>query len=117
MTTPPAEQVGTNVLFEDERVRVWSPARAPAESPTKPIHRTDCSSIVGSGGLIRFADPENAADSHDVPFNDHRVTFVPVREGKVDNRLADIREECRRNAVGLEPPRPAGSAPGRPDGP
>jgi hypothetical protein len=93
MTTPPAEQVGTNVLFEDERVRVWS------------------------GGLIRFADPENSADSHDVPFNDHRVTFVPVREGKVDNRLADIREECRRNAVGLEPPRPAGSAPGRPDGP
>ena len=70
MTTLPAEEVGTKVLFENERVRVWDLALAPGESLAKHIHRTDYFFIVESGGLIRFADPDNPADYHDVQFKD-----------------------------------------------
>ena len=99
MTTPPAEQVGTSVLFENERVRVWDLALAPGESLAKHIHRTDYFFIVESGGLIRFADPDNPADYHDVQFKDDQVTFVAVPEGKVDNRLTNIGEKRHRNYV------------------
>ena len=99
MTTPPAELVGTKVLFENERVRVWDLALAPGESLAKHIHRTDYFFIVESGGLIRFADPDNPANFHDVQFTDEQVTFVPVAEGKVDNRLTNIGEKRHRNYV------------------
>lgn len=99
MTTPPADAVGTKLLFENERVRVWDLALAPGESLAKHIHRTDYFFIVESGGLIRFADPDNPADSRDVQFRDDQVTFVPVAEGKVDNRLTNIGEKRHRNYV------------------
>jgi len=99
MTTLPAEQVGTKVLFENERVRVWDLALAPGESLAKHIHRTDYLFIVESGGLIRFADPDNPADFNDVQFNDDQVTFVPVAESKIDNRLTNIGEKRHRNFV------------------
>ena len=99
MATAPANEVGTKVLFENERVRVWDLALAPGESLAKHIHRTDYFFIVESGGLIRFADPDNPADFHDVQFNDDQVTFVPVSEGKVDNRLTNIGDKRHRNYV------------------
>lgn len=53
MTTPPADEVGTKLLFENERVRVWDLALAPGESLAKHVHRTDYFFIVESGGLVR----------------------------------------------------------------
>ena len=99
MTTQPADEVGTKVLFENERVRVWDLALAPGESLAKHIHCTDYFFIVESGGLIRFADPDNPADYHDVQFKDDQVAFVTVPEGKVDNRLTNIGEKRHRNYV------------------
>lgn len=99
MATAPANEVGTKVLFENERIRVWDLALAPSESLAKHTHRTDYFFIVESGGLIRFADPDNPADFHDVQFNDDQVTFVPVTDGKVDNRLTNIGDKRHRNYV------------------
>ena len=106
MTTPPADEVGTKVLFENERVRVWDLALAPGESLAKHIHRADYFFIVESGGLIRFADPDDPADFHDVQFQDDQVTFIEVPEGKVDNRLTNIGEKRHRNYV-IELKRPS----------
>ncbi len=99
MPTQPADEVGTKVLFENERVRVWDLALAPGASLAKHIHRTDYFFIVESGGLIPFADPDNPADYHDVQFEDDQVTFIDVPEGKVDNRLTNIGEKRHRNYV------------------
>jgi beta-alanine degradation protein BauB len=99
LITPPADQVGTKVLYENDRVRVWDLALAPGETLAKHIHRTDYFFIVESGGLIRFADPDNPADYRDVQFQDDQVTFVPVADGKVDNRLTNIGEKRHRNYV------------------
>ncbi len=99
MTTAPVDQVGTTLLFENARVRVWDLALAPGASLAKHLHRTDYLFIVESGGLIRFADPDTPADFYDVQFTDDQVTFVPVPEGKVDNRLTNIGEQRHRNYV------------------
>src|SRR5262245_37344172 len=58
MATGPIEQVGTRLMFENERVRVWDLALEPGESFAEHIHRLDYFYIVESGGLIRFADPD-----------------------------------------------------------
>ena len=99
MATEPTDQVGTRIMFENDRVRVWDLALAPGESLAKHVHRLDYFFIVESGGLIRFADPDNPADYHDVQFEDDQVTFVEVPDGKVDNRLTNIGTKRHRNYV------------------
>lgn len=100
MTTEPTEQVGTRLMFENEQVRVWDLALAPGETLEKHIHRTDYFFVVESGGLIRFADPDNPADYQDVQFADDEVVWVAVPpEGKVDNRLHNIGTKRHRNYV------------------
>src|SRR5437870_5049648 len=87
----PSEAVGTRLMFENERVRVWDLALAPGESLAKHSHRTDYFFVVESGGLIRFADPDDPSDYRDVQFEDDQVTFRPVGpEGKIDNTLTNI---------------------------
>jgi redox-sensitive bicupin YhaK (pirin superfamily) len=87
-------------MHEDERVRVWDLALAPGESLEKHVHRLDYLFVVVSGGRIRFADPDDPDSYEDVRFEDDAVVFVEVGpEGKVDNRLTNIGEECHRNFV------------------
>ncbi len=100
MTTPPTEQVGTRLMFENERVRVWDLALAPGESLEKHIHRHDYFFVVGSGGLIRFADPDQADSYQDIQFEDDQVVYIEVGpEGKIDNRLTNIGTKHHRNYV------------------
>jgi hypothetical protein len=55
---------------------------------------------VESGSLIRFADPDNPNDSHDIQFEDDQVTFIPIEgDGKIDNRLTNIGTQRHRNYV------------------
>ncbi len=100
MATEPTDQVGTHLMFENERVRVWDLALAPGASLATHIHRVDYFFIVASGGLVRFTDPDNPADYHDIQFEDDQVTWVPVGdEGHVDNRLTNIGTTPHRNYV------------------
>ena len=102
MATEPSTEVGTRVMFENERVRVWDLVLAPGESLAKHVHKLDYFFIVESGGLIRFADPDNPSDYRDVQFQDEQVTFVPVPDaatGKVDNRLENVGTKHHRNYV------------------
>jgi hypothetical protein len=97
--TEPATAVGTKLMFENERVRVWDLALAPGESLAKHIHTTDYFFVVESGGLIRFQNPDDASDYHDVQFEDDQVTYRLVDGGKVDNRLTNIGTKRHRNYV------------------
>ena len=100
MATAATERVGTRLMFENERVRVWDLCLAPGESLEKHIHRVNYFFIVESGGLIRFADPDNPADYRDVQFEDDQVTFREVgAEGKIDNQLTNIGAKTHRNYV------------------
>jgi hypothetical protein len=97
--TEPTERVGTRLLFENDRVRVWDLAVAPGESLEKHAHRLDYLIIVESGGLIRFDEPDQPAGHRDVQFEDDEVRFREVGEAKVDNRLTNIGTKRHRNYV------------------
>ncbi len=99
MVTEPTGQVGTQVMFENDRVRVWDLSLAPGESLAKHIHRLNYFYIIESGGLIRFANPDDSADYKDVQFENDQVRFHVVGEGKVDNRLTNIGTNHHRNYV------------------
>lgn len=100
MSTQPTEQVGTRLMYENERVRVWDLALAPGEQLERHIHRLPYFFVVESGGLIRFSNPDDEREYEDVQFEDDQVTFVEVSEdGKVDNRLTNIGEKRHRNYV------------------
>ncbi len=100
MASEPTEQVGTRLMFENDRVRVWDVALAPGESLAEHVHRLDYVYIVESGGLIRFDDPDGREGHRDVQFEDDRVVFREVGPaGKVDHRLTNIGTKRHRNFV------------------
>src|SRR5215831_17662667 len=96
----PTERVGTGLLFENDRVRVWELALAPGESLEKHIHRLDYIILVESAGLLRSADSDDPAGARDIPFADDQVEFRQVGgAGKIDNRLTNIGTKRHRNYV------------------
>ena len=98
--TPPSYNVGTRVMFENDRVRIWDLRLAPGERLGKHVHRVDNFFIMISGGLIRFENPDDASDFRDVQFVDDKVTWVNVPpEGKVDNRLENVGSKPHRNLL------------------
>jgi len=87
-------------LHEDGRVRVWDLSLAPGETLEKHVHRLDYLFVVVSGGLIRFADPDDPSASEDIQFEDDEVVFVEVGlDGKVDNSLTSVGNKHHRNFV------------------
>jgi beta-alanine degradation protein BauB len=99
VATGPSEQVGTRLLFENERVRVWDLALAPGESLERHVHSLDYFYIVVSGGLLRVADPDSPSGYRDVQFEDDRVKFIQVGDGKVDDLHTNVGTKPHRNLV------------------
>lgn len=98
--TAPSTDVGTRVMFENDRVRIWDLRLAPGEQLGKHIHRVDNFFIMISGGLIRFENPDDPSDYRDVQFEDDRVTWVNVPpQGKIDNRLENVGTTHHRNLL------------------
>jgi beta-alanine degradation protein BauB len=95
----PTEHVGTRLLFENDRVRVWDLALAPGESLEKHIHKLDYVILVESGGLLQSADPNDPANDRNIQFQDDQVEFRKVKDGKIDNRLTNIGTKRHRNYV------------------
>lgn len=103
MAITPTEQVGTHLLFENDRVRVWDLALAPNEWLESHIHRDDFLFIVVDGGHLRHADPNNPTDhpaeAQEVRYEDNQVVFIEAGEGTLHHRLTNIGETPYRNFV------------------
>lgn len=100
MPTEPSENVGTRLLFENDRVRVWDFALAPGESMPRHIHRSDFFFLVTEGGRLRIADPDRPEGFRDVEYHDDQVTFIEVGpEGQIHNTHVNIGEHPYRNFV------------------
>ena len=58
MSTHPSasSQVGTRLLFENDRVRVWDLSLAPGESTGLHCHTSDYFYVVIGGGTLQAAD-------------------------------------------------------------
>lgn len=98
--TAPSENVGTKLLFANDRVKVWDLSLPPGARLAKHIHRVDNFFVILSGSLIRFANPDDPSDYRDVQFHDDQVTFVNVPpEGKIDNELTNVGTRQHRNLL------------------
>ncbi len=94
------EEVGTGLMFENERVRVWDLALAPGEWLEKHIHREDFLFVVINGGDLKHIDPQNPANDRSLRYEDDLVVFHAVEgEGKVHNRLVNVGDAPYRNLV------------------
>jgi mannose-6-phosphate isomerase-like protein (cupin superfamily) len=99
MAIEPSENVGTRLLFENERVRVWDLALQPGESLEKHTHRNDFLFIVVQGGALRHIDPDSPANDQAVRYEDDQVVFIEAGEGTVHNRLVNVGTKPYRNFV------------------
>ena len=100
MATEPSENVGTRLMFENERVRVWDFALAPGETMDRHVHRNDYFFLVTQGGRLRVGEPDDPAGQHEVEYHDDRITFVEVGEdGIVHGPLTNVGDRPYRNFV------------------
>lgn len=108
--TPPTENVGTKILFENDRVRVWDQVLPPGGTLEKHIHRVTHFYLIVSGGLIRFVNPDDATDYKDVQFEDDHIGFHEITPGneRIDNRLINVGQKTHRAIVVEFKPAPPG---------
>lgn len=99
--TEPSEDVGTRLLFENERVRVWDFALAPGEAMHQHVHRLPYFFLVTEGGRLRITDPNDSdAPASEVEYHKDQITWVPVgSDGVVHNVLTNVGERPYRNFV------------------
>ena len=91
--------VGTRLLFENERVRVWDLALEPGQWLEKHIHHEDFLFVVTDGGELRHVDPTDAANNRDAHYKDGLVVFHQAGEGITHHRLVNVGETFYRNIV------------------
>lgn len=97
--TPAGEQVGTRLMFENERIRVWDLALAPGETLEAHIHRLDFCFIVLQGGQLRHIHPENPDQNEDVRYETDQVVFLEAGDGLVHHPLVNVGHTPYRNLV------------------
>ncbi len=91
--------VGTRLMFENERVRVWDLALEPGESLETHLHREDFLFIVVNGGSLQHVDNCDPPNIHAVRYEDDQVVFIEAPNGIVHNRLVNVGDAPYRNFV------------------
>ena len=77
-----SEQVGTKLLFENERVRVWDLRLAPGESTGRHRHTNDYLYVVIGDGKLQALDEEGNERSN-VEMKDGDVRFRTIEDEDV----------------------------------
>lgn len=97
----PRPEVGTKLLFENERIGVWDLSLAPGEWLETHVHKTDFCFIVSRGGHLEHTDPNDLSTAHQVNYETDKVVFIPVENeaGVVHQRLTNIGTEPYQNYV------------------
>ncbi len=99
MANKPTSNVGTKLMFENERIRVWDLALQPGESLEKHVHHEDYLFIVLQGGALVHVDDDDSSKDVAVNYQTDQVVFLEAGEGLVHNRLENVGDEPYRNLV------------------
>jgi hypothetical protein len=101
-TNTPSENVGTKLLFENERIRVWDLALQPGESLATHVHTLPFCFIVAQGGHLRHQNPNDPSDSREVNYEQNLVVFhdpAERNEPTIHQELTNIGDAPYRNYV------------------
>ena len=83
---PVSPEVGTKLLFENERVRVWDLCLAPGQGTGMHRHENDYLYVVIGDGVLQRVDPDG-----------NRAEPKIMRDGQVVFR--EVNDECVHEAV------------------
>lgn len=97
--TQPSTNVGTRLMFENERVRVWDLALQPGEWLETHLHRDDFLFIVLEGGELQHRDAARPEGDRKVRYDNDLVVFHEAGSGIVHNRLVNVGDAPYRNLV------------------
>jgi hypothetical protein len=98
-----SEWVGTRVMFENDRARVWEQRLAPGDSLAGHTHRLPYFYVVIDGGKIRLGDGIWQSRPDEVGFYD-----LKPGEERSDPRLENVGSTLHRSYVVELKPEPAG---------
>jgi len=98
-----SEKVGTRVLFENDRVRVWEQRLEPGESLAGHVHRLPYFYVVLTGGSIQLGEGLWRSRPDE-------IDFYPIESGheQSDPRLENVGETVHRSIVVELKPEPPG---------
>ena len=99
MATEPTQNVGTKLLFENERIRVWDLVLQPGQALEKHVHHEDYVFIVLEGGSLVHVDDEDASKDVAVNYATDQVVWLESGEGLVHNKLVNVGDKPYRNLV------------------
>lgn len=98
----PSENVGTKLLFENEKIRVWDLALKPGESLPTHVHKLPFCFIVARGGHLEHANPDRS-EVREVNYANNLVVFrdPQTQDGGevVHQKLTNIGEAEYQNFV------------------
>ena len=88
-------RVGTNLLYEDDRVRVWMLDLEPGEAMPWHVHHLDYTFVVSKSGAVRCE-----YESGDFELQrDHVVGHAEFRKRDAPHRLVNIGDGHYQNVV------------------
>lgn len=93
-----SDQVGTKLLFENDRVRVWDLSLAPGESTGVHRHENDYFFVTVGGGLLQGVDAEGTK-SDPRPMGDGEVHFPSLEGQDAVHEAINIGDDPWRNIV------------------
>jgi predicted metal-dependent enzyme (double-stranded beta helix superfamily) len=96
-TSQPSAQVGTKLLFENDRVRVWDLRLAPGERTGLHRHETDYLYVVIGGGTLQTVHGDGRRDAPR-RMEDGEVHFRAV-EGQSVHEAVNVGQQEWRNIV------------------
>lgn len=103
-----SDRVGTRLLFENDRVRVWDLRLAPGESTGLHRHTSDFLYIVIGGGQLQTGFPDGTRDPAR-NMADGEVRFREV-QGELIHEAFNVGQQAWRNLV-VELKSPTGQQP------
>ena len=93
----PSERVGTELLFENERVRVWDLRLAPGERAGFHRHSHDYFFVVIGGGRLKSVRGDGS-DWYETAMRDGEVHFREIADEDVHDAI-NVGDETWRNIV------------------
>jgi quercetin dioxygenase-like cupin family protein len=97
MSTPISEDVGTKLLFENDRVRVWDLTLAPGESTGMHRHEHDYLYVVIGGGTLQGVSSDSPkGEARDMEDGDVRWRDV---DGEDIHEAINVGNEPWRNII------------------
>lgn len=99
-----SDQVGTRLLFENERVRVWDLRLAPGQSTGMHRHATDYLYVVIGDGVLTGIDREGKP-KETTAFRDGDVRFRAIDDADVHEAINAGSGPWRNIVVELKEPR------------